>query len=368
MHKIYLLSYLLFLSLFCSAQTDSTKTKKWGKIEVGGLLDTYYGFCFNQPDDKNIPYFVNSARHNELNINVVAIDVKYTHDRLRARLMPGFGSYFNANNANEPATLRHLLEATAGVRPFGKKQIWIDAGVFISPYTNEGPISKDHLMYTRSLLPEYVPYYIAALRVSVPITPKITGNFYVMNGWQQIIDVNKHKSFGSHFEFKIKDKHTLNWTTYLGDERSDAAPLNRMRYFSDVSWLYNMDGRLSATACAYVGLQRRLDTLTQKQTNHVWAAANAVLRYKFHQSTSLSLRAEYFYDPDRVQITPITSTNTGFHVFGAGLCLNIHLFDNAMFRLEGRGIYSLQNRVFLDRNQNEVPWFGSITSSFAIWF
>ena len=168
-------------------------------------------------------------------------------------------------------------------------------------------------------------------------------------------------------EYKINDKNTFNWTTYIGDERSAAAPTNRMRYFSDFYWVHNPDGKFSATACLDFGLQRRVDTLASRQTSHFWASGNFIARYRFSDIVSLSGRAEFFYDPDRVQITPITPITVGFQTFGAGLCLNINLFKNAMFRLEGRGFYSTQN-VFFD-NKNQVrPYSAWLMGNFSFWF
>lgn len=352
-----------------SAQTDSLPTPpKWGKLELHGSADVYYGYGFGQPQDKNIPYLVNSNRHNELNVNLINLDLRYTHDRVRARLMPAFGTYMMANYGAEPAGLRYLLEANVGVRPFKKHQIWVDAGIMGAPYTNEGPLSHEHLMYTRSLLPETSPFYLAAVRLTVPFSKRLTGYFYLTNGWQQIADVNKHKSFGSKLDWNADDKNTLTWTTYLGDERSDAAPDNRMRYFTDLQWVHNFDGKFSAAACAYGGIQRRLPASGGRQTTHPWVAANFTARYRPHEAFSLSARLEYFYDPDRAQIHPVTPVNGGFHVWGGGLCLNAHLFDHALFRIEGRAWHSLGDPMFLDKNQNNTPWSLWLVSSLTAWF
>ncbi|NJO01090.1 MAG: outer membrane beta-barrel protein [Bacteroidia bacterium] len=150
---------------------DSLNQEKEEKAEitVGGYVDAYYGYNFAQPEG-SVPYFVSMARHNEVNINLAFVDVRYTSPNVRARFAPGFGTYMNANYANEEGVLKNLLEASVGVRLV--KNIWLDAGILPSPYTNEGPISKDQLMYTRSFAPEYVPYYLAGARLGIPWVKK----------------------------------------------------------------------------------------------------------------------------------------------------------------------------------------------------
>ncbi|MBK8373095.1 MAG: outer membrane beta-barrel protein [Saprospiraceae bacterium] len=164
----------------------------------------------------------------------------------------------NANYQAEPNTLQNIVEASAGFRLFKKKEIWIDAGVIGSPYTNESAISKDHLMYTRSLAPEYVPYYLSGIKFSIPINKKINLYAYLINGWQQIQDVNKGKAIGTQVEYRPNNLNLINWNVYIGDERSQVSPQNRMRYFTDVYWIYNPEGKFSITSCAYVGNQNRL--------------------------------------------------------------------------------------------------------------
>lgn len=111
-------------------------------------------------------------RNNELNVNLAFIDLRYRTDNFRARLIPGFGSYVNANYTNENGTLKNIIESSVGFKLFKNKNIWADVGILGSPYTNESAISKDHLMYTRSFAPEYVPYYLSGVKFTVPLYQK----------------------------------------------------------------------------------------------------------------------------------------------------------------------------------------------------
>jgi len=360
MQQIYQLPVVCFIIIFLlntrPAAGQSADSTHKGKLTISGYLDAYYGFNFSQPDDGNNPYFVSMNRHNEATINLAMIDIGYQAERVRARLAPGFGTYINANYVAEPATLRNLVEASVGVRLFKNKAIWVDFGVLSSPYTNESAISRDHLMYTCSFAPEYVPYYLSGAKLSVPLSDKITGSLYLLNGWQQIQDQNSGKSLGTQIEYRPNAKNLFNWNTYLGDERSDLAPDNRMRYFTDVYWIHNPDGKFTITSCAYIGLQRRIDPAGYTG-NYTWWQANAIARYRFNDRVSLSGRIEYFNDPDTVQISPVTG-QMPFTSYSSGLCLNVKITDNAMFRLEGRQ-FSSDQEVYLRENNtptNRSTW------------
>ena len=180
-----------------TAAMDTTDFRYQGKVTVEGYIDTYYAYDFNKPASGNRPYSVSMARHNEFTINLAYVSVKYSSSRLRGKFVPGFGTYMNANYTNESSSLRNIVEASAGVKLWKNKNVWLDVGVFGSPYTNESAISKDHLAYTRSFAPEYVPYYLSGVKLSVPLSAKLNAYFYLLNGWQQIQDVNNNKSKGN---------------------------------------------------------------------------------------------------------------------------------------------------------------------------
>ena len=346
------------------AMPDTGKGERLADLRIGAYLDLYGGWFSAAGKDGSVPYFVNMNRSREVNVNLAMLDFRYAKNRVRARLMPGFGSYMNANYA-EPGGLAYLVEANAGYCLFPEKQVWLDAGVLSSPYSNESCISRDHLMYSRSLAPEYVPYYLSGIKLTVPLTKSLNLYLYGLNGWQQIRDKNDRPAFGTQLEWRGK-KNLLNWNTFFGDERDlsrgQKGSLQRMRWFTDIYWVYNPDGKFSATACAYAGLQEYAAGFKIRKAS--WWQANAILRFRFSERHSLSGRLEYFSDPEAAVTEPLFD-NSGFRAGSAGLCWNVNLTDNAMFRLEGRQFFSGQ-RLFSPEEEGRRPLW--LLSGMTIWF
>lgn len=338
---------------------DTTASGNKGVVTVGGYIDAYWGYDFNKPVSGDRPYFVSMSRHNEININLAYLDIKYSSSRVRARLIPGFGTYMNANYALEPGTLKNLVEANAGVKLFRNKEIWLDGGVIGSPYSSESAISRDHLAYTRSFAPEYVPYYLSGLKLSIPVSSKIALYLYVLNGWQQINDLNDSKSFGSQLEFKPNQHWLINWNTYVGNEKSEINPSFRTRYFTDLYFVYNKKN-WSVTSCVYMGSQKR-----ESLNNGNWWQANLIGRYRVTELFSVTGRMEYFSDPEAVMIVPVTSVS-GFNTSSASLGINYRLTENAMVRLEGRSFFS--DKAVYIRNEKEVSNSSMIISNITVWF
>lgn len=355
----------LFCQVVNTGMTANYDSLEVGKLKIGGLIDTYYGFDLNQPETSDRAYCVSSARHNEININLAYIELQYINKRVRGRLVPGFGTYINANYVNEKGSLKNLIEANVGVRLSKKKDIWVDAGILGSPFTNETAISKDHFMYTRSFAPEYVPYYLTGVKVSVPIGKKIKAYGYILNGWQVISDVNNPLSVGTQIEYRPSKTVLINWDTYVGDESSKLTPENRTRYFTDVYLIYNSTKKFSMTTCAYIGMQDKKDSLGIK-SQAIWWQANLIAAYQFTKAISLAGRMEYYNDLKSVQVVPITSVK-GFDAFSAGLCLNVKIGDNALFRLEGRSFYS-DRKMFIGKNKQESNSSNLLITNLTVWF
>lgn len=338
---------------------DTTDFRYQGKITFEGYLDTYYAYDFNKPVAGDRPYASSMSRHNEMTINLAFIDLKYSSSRLRARIVPGFGTYINANYAHEPGVLKNIVEASAGIKVFKSKSVWCDFGVLGSPYTNESAISKDHLAYTRSFAPEFVPYYLSGVKLSAALSRKVNAYLYLVNGWQQITDANSGKSVGTQLEYRPNNQWLLNWNTYAGSERSATDPEYSTRYFTDFFFIYGK-GKWSATGCAYLGLQLR-DSANRAS----WWQANLLARYQVTDKLSVTVRGEFFNDPAEVVVKSTTSSQ-GFSCYSSSVGLNARPAENILFRLEYRTFFSEKN-VFT-RNASEVKESNLLTTNVTIWF
>lgn len=369
--SLYFITAVLFYFPSASGQIsnpampDTSRGEKLEDLRIGAYLDVFGGWFSAENTGGSVPYFVSMNRSREISVNLAMLDFRYAKKRVRARLMPGFGTYMNANYAAEPGSLAWLVEANVGYCLHPEKQIWLDAGVLSSPYSNESCISRDHLMYSRSLAPEYVPYYLSGIKLSMPLGKRLNLYLYGLNGWQQIQDRNSYPAFGSQLEWRSR-KSLINWNTFIGDERNAGSGIKaaqqRLRWFTDVYWVFNPDGKLSATACAYAGLQEY--AVGWKFRKASWWQLNGILRYRWSERHSLSARLEYFSDPSAVVTEPLFG-NTGFEIGSAGLCWNVHVSGNALFRVEGRQFFSRDSLFKEDKKGRQATW---ILTGFTIWF
>jgi Putative beta-barrel porin-2, OmpL-like. bbp2 len=358
-----ILSPLLTAQIANTGMVEQMDSSAIGKITFSGMVDTYYGFDFNEPKGSDRPYFVSSARHNEINVNLAYLGIHYRNEKVRARFVPGFGTYMNANYASETGSLRNLVEANAGVRISKSRDIWIDAGVIGSPYTNESAISKDHLMYSRSFAPEYVPYYLTGVKLSAPLSKSLTGYLYILNGWQNITDTNTPLSIGTQLEYRPGKRTLINFNTYVGDESSPSNPDFGMRYFGDLYLIFNPEGKFSMTSCIYGGLQQRF--IAGSSDMQAWWQVNWIGRYSFSNSFSISGRIEVFNDPHEIMIRSITSEKVST-IGSSSIGLNYKVNSNALFRIEHRNFLSDKNIYTL--NNFESNFSNLLLTSLSVWF
>ena len=132
-----------------------------------------------------------------------------------------------------------------------------------------------------------------------------------------------------------------------------------MWYFSDLYFIYTR-GKLSATACVYAGMQEQ-----SEGSEGIWWQVNLIGRYNLSEKLSATGRIEYFDDPGRVQIVPITNV-AEFSSYSASLGINYKFADNILLRLEGRTFFSDEN--VYERNGLPVNNSNTITTNVTIWF
>lgn len=355
---------------------DTTGGERLGKITLGACVDLYAN---SSGAGNTLPYMVSSAQNNTFAVNLAMLDIRYQTAGIRARLVPAFGTYMNANLANEPGTLKNLLEASVGVRISQKHDVWLDAGILGSPYTNETPVSKDQIMYTRSLSAENSPYYLSGMKLGLPLRKNIRFYTYLINGWQQIQDNNEQLALGTQLEWQVGKNHLINWNTYIGNEKSKAQPQFDTRFFTDLYWIGKFGKKWDASVCVYAGSQRysnyrKFDSLMPPPDHGIfryktWWNVNVQVKYSFTAKTSLSGRVEWFDDGSNIFQTPLYQPEKAYRTGSFGFCLNRKVENNALLRLEYRRFFTGSDNVSIypfDSGYRDN--LDMVSAAMCVWF
>lgn len=200
-------------------------------------IDGYYGYNFNKPiGGVNLlrPYDVTS---NSFNLNQAAVVIEQTPDvdggrRYGMRLDLQWGQATetvqgSASNELRPQVWRNVLQAYGTyVVPVGKGAT-VDFGKWVSALGVEGNYTKDQINYSRSYWFNFLPFYHEGLRVTYPVSDKITATYWLVNGAQQTEDTNGFKSQALILNLKPAKSVSWNVNYYTGLEgRSYVANLN----------------------------------------------------------------------------------------------------------------------------------------------
>lgn len=358
--KKILLATLSILSINCFGQTtDSTKNP----FSISGYIETYYSYDFANPSEHNRPNFIYSHnRHNEVNLNLGFIKAAYSNKNVRANLALMTGTYANANLAAEPAVLKNIFEANAGVKISNSKNIWIDAGIFASHIGFESAIGKDCWNLTRSILADNSPYYESGVKVSYTSdNEKWFLSGLIINGWQRIQRVNGNNtpSFGHQITYKPNSKVTLNSSSFIGSDTPDST--RQMRYFHNFYGQFQLNKKLGMILGFDIGAQQK----TKKSNSfNAWYSPILILKYTPSEKISIGARGEFYNDVNGVIIN--SGTINGFQTYGYSLNLDYNIRNNVVWRMEGRGFTSKDKIFTLKNDPSAQNYF--LTTALAISF
>ncbi|MDZ4725397.1 MAG: porin [Leptospira sp.] len=324
-------------------------------LKFGAFIDSYYLYNNNLPKATERQYTTQAIRNNEFNINLAHIDATIKEDKYRGRLAFQWGTSVNANYAGEITsekssnqnTVKHIQEAFVGVKI--AKNTWIDAGIFFGNIGHESWISQNNVNYTRAFALDYVPYYSSGVRLTHEFSNRLSVQFQVLNGWQNITENNKDKAIGSQIKFEIVPKLVLTLNQFVGNE----APNNerkQLRLYNNTILEWTALGWLSLAGQFDVGAQKAKQSFiyepwlksydsnlseyreTRSEVFRQWYHGTIWVSFKLSPDYRLSFRVERFYDP--LQVMAVTGTKNGFMSNGYTTTFDILRFDPAMLRLE----------------------------------
>lgn len=355
---------LILIATFpaCSRAQDSARDDS-STITFSAYIEAYHSFDFGRPENHQRPPFLyNFNRHQEFNINLGLLRASYTNERTRATLSAAFGTYMNANYANEPGVLRNVFEANAGYRVSRNRNLWFDIGILPSHIGFESAIGKDNWTLSRSLVAENTPYFETGARVSYGSPDeKWMLAALILNGWQRITrqDGNSAPAFGTQVSYRPTSKLAINYSTFVGSEQPDS--LRRWRYHQNLYGIIQLTEQLGLTVGFDLGLEQREK---RSQVLNKWMAPVAILRFKPNDRWAIALRGEYIRDRNGIIFySPLPNR---FSVSGSSVNVDYAPIANILLRLEGRYFHSRD--LLFDREGQASPDNTAINFSTAFSF
>ena len=340
------------MAALCASAQDSTS------IKVSGYAEVYFVHDLSRPPSGERPDILyNHKRHNEFNLNLGVLRAEYAREGVRASLGLMAGTYAQYNLANEPAALRNIHEARAGLRLSRTRDLWVDAGILSSHIGFESTIGLDQLTLTRSLVAENSPYYEAGAMLSYAPHDRLLVAGLLLNGWQRIQREpgNQRPAFGTQLKFDNKEGTVLNWSTFVGSMGPDS--IGEWRFYNN--FYARVDSENSGMVLGIdLGLQQARHGPVNAVELQGWWTMVAMYRTRLFRHWWLVGRAEYLLDDQAV----VTS---GWKVAGASAGLDLALRERAAWRIEYRILDSPDDR-FLDLDRAPSGTNMAVSTAFCV--
>jgi Putative beta-barrel porin-2, OmpL-like. bbp2 len=198
-------------------------------INVG--LDMYYAYNFNHPVGRVNLLRAYDVLSNEFSLNQASVIFDHPPDvaagrRWGGRLDLQFGQATdtlqgNPSNEPRPQIYRNVFQAYGTCVVPLAKGINLDFGKWGSSIGIEGNYSKDQVNYSRAYWYDFLPFYHMGVRASIPVNDRLTLNYWIVNGTNQVEATNGFKD--ELFGFIAKPWKTVSWTMnyYFGQEHPD---------------------------------------------------------------------------------------------------------------------------------------------------
>ncbi len=197
-------------------------------------VDGYYGYNFNHPIGRANFLRSNDVLSDNLSLNQIGFIVERAPDLTAdRRLGYRFDLMFGQNtetlqgggqNEPRPQVYRNIFQAYGSyILPVGSG-LQLDFGKFASSLGIEGNYTKDQLNYSRSFFFNALPFYHMGLRSTYNVNPKLSLQYWLVNGANQTEDFNGFKSQAVLVTYKPTSKVSWNVNYYEGQEQRDVSP------------------------------------------------------------------------------------------------------------------------------------------------
>ena len=282
------------------AQPAPSKSSE-SKWHYGGFFDVGYSLDFNHPENKVFRSRGTTWHVDRPQMNMAAfyLKKKATEDSRWGIELTGqagkdaevFGFSATAPNIDGYKVLRQLGPTNISYLAPAAKGLTIQGGIFASFIGYDSLYAKDNFNYTRPWGADFTPYLMLGVDVSYPFTKKVTGTFFVVNGYWHLANANRVPSWGGQAAVSATSHLTIKQTVLVGPHQSNTA-FKFWRFLSDTivehkteKRTLTLDTNFSSEAVDSPGAPRAW-----------WFAAQAPMRWILTPRWSFAVRPEVAWD------------------------------------------------------------------------
>jgi hypothetical protein len=285
----------------------------------GGFTDLGYLLDFNHPANRIFRSRGTAWHVDRVHLNMAGAYLKkqaFQESRWGVELTAQagkdtevFGFSATAPNIGGYKFLRHFGPTSVSyLAPVGKG-LTVQGGVFGSLIGYDSLYAKDNFEYTRPWGADFTPYFMLGVNASYPFTEKLTGTFFVVNGYWHLANANSVPSSGGQLAYKASPHVTVKETVLFGPHQSNIS-FTFWRFLTDTVVECKTD-RVTF-AFEYIYSSERVDA-----TGHprAWMMAGQLpVHWAINKRWSATVRPEIFWDREgrwtlaRQTVKAITTT------------------------------------------------------------
>jgi len=344
---------LILVILMPSWVLASTGLELTDGLILNGFIDGYYADDVDSQGARSQEYLTQPKVSDEPRLNIANLALSFDKDDFYSKLSLQYGDSVNVNySAEDKDGVKYIQESFVGYKFTDKLKI--DGGIYLSHLGLENFNSYLNPAYTRSFVSEFSPYYQSGLRLSYEYSSKLSFQFHVLNGWQNISTFDGGVAFGTQALYKTEEGYQVSYNTFVGKE-SDYE-----RYFNDFVFTIPLAEVLNLYLVADLGFQHS-DTLGDT----TWTGYLGILEYKLAEDLSLVGRIEHYQDQDGTIVT--TVNGKPFSSFAYSLGANYTLVKGLVLRTEIRR-FDATNEIYDAKNDISNKTNTLVTSSISYNF
>jgi len=271
-----------------------------GGIDFSGLVDGYYDFNFNHPASQTNGLYNFNTAANQFSLNMAKLSLSHSADPIGFQVDFGFGHAFDMINGidNNGLRTKNIEQAFVSWKPKGKDSgFQMDFGKFVTSAGAEVIESNANWNYSRSLLFSWaIPYYHMGLRLT-ETKGHFTGGFQLVNGWNEVEDVNSGKTLGFVGNITTKKVSWMN-NYYTGPENPGTNTGWRNLY--DTTVLFTPADKFNAYVNFDYGQNK--SGSGKLETTAKWYGVAFAGKLQMNDHNAITPRYEWFKDRDGFEV------------------------------------------------------------------